>query len=334
MLQRKVDLYWQTLRYLRPVQIYGRLWFQIARPQPELSAPPRLRVPSGVWVSPAARRPSLTGPGTFFLLNAIGNLDNDGWINPARDRLWLYNQQYFDDLNAAAASERLDWHRALIADWIAHNAPGHGCGWEPYPTSLRIVNWVKWALAGYELSVEAIHSLAIQARWLMRRLEWHLLGNHLFANAKALIFAGLFFDGPEAKCWRDKGVAILLREVPEQILPDGGQFELSPMYHALAVEDVLDLINLTRRFEATISSQERCLAAMLSDRVVPMIDWLQVMCHPDGEIALFNDAAMGIAPTPTELLAYDDRLGLAAADKKEMTRWLVDFHPELSRLGG
>ena len=29
-------------------------------------------------------------------------------------------------------------------------------------------------------------SLAVQARWLVHRLEWHLLGNHLLANAKAL----------------------------------------------------------------------------------------------------------------------------------------------------
>jgi uncharacterized heparinase superfamily protein len=36
---------------------------------------------------------------------------------------------------------------------------------------------------------------------------------------------------------------ILEREVREQILADGGQFERSTMYHALALEDMLDLCN-------------------------------------------------------------------------------------------
>jgi hypothetical protein len=25
---------------------------------------------------------------------------------------------------------------------------GKGVGWEPYPTSLRIVNWIKWPFSG------------------------------------------------------------------------------------------------------------------------------------------------------------------------------------------
>ena len=55
------------------------------------------------------------------------------------------------------------------------------------------MNWIKWALAGNDLSAEAKESLAVQTRWLRRRLEIHLLGNHLWANAKALVFAGRFF---------------------------------------------------------------------------------------------------------------------------------------------
>ena len=74
------------------------------------------------------------------------------------------------------------------------------------------------------------------------------MGNHLFANAKALIFSGLFFDGEEAKSWYLKGFNILKRELAEQILPDGGNFELSPMYHIIFLEDLLDLVNIHRAF--------------------------------------------------------------------------------------
>lgn len=296
---------WRTVRHLRPVQVYGRLWLRLYRPRPDLSAPPTHRPVTGIWQPPAARQPSLAGHRLFQLLNEAGSLDDHGWDDPAKPKLWRYNQHYFDDLNAQGASARTDWHSALIADWIAANPPGRGSGWEPYPTSLRIVNWVKWAMTGNALTEEARQSLAIQTRWLGRRMEWHLLGNHLFANAKALVFAGLHSDGPEAGRWLKTGLAVLAREIPEQILPDGGQFELSPMYHALAVEDMLDLINIAR------AHGRADLADDWSAPVPAMLDWLVTMCHPDGDLAFFNDTAIGIAPTSSEILDYAARLGFA-----------------------
>jgi uncharacterized heparinase superfamily protein len=294
---------WRTVRHLRPVQIFHRLWLHVPRPLPSVAGPPPRRQRSTGWTAPAERGPSLIGPRRFRFLGREEELADIGWDGPGPDKLWRYNQHYFDDLAAAGAKARSDWHRSLIADWIAANPPGRGTGWEPYPTSIRIVNWIKSDLAGNRLSDEAVLSLAIQARWLARRLEWHLLGNHLFANAKALVFAGLFFDGPEANSWLARGRSILEREIAEQILPDGGHFELSPMYHSLALEDLLDLLNLSRAFGRAD------LAAAWSEPIPRMMAWLQAMTHPDGGIAFFNDSALGIAPEACELYRYAERLG-------------------------
>ena len=38
--------------------------------------------------------------------------------------------------------------------------------------------------------------------------------------------------------------SILKKELSEQILPDGGHYELSPMYHSIILEDILDLHNI------------------------------------------------------------------------------------------
>lgn len=299
-------LYFDTLRHLRPAQIYGRAFFRLSRPTPDVRPAPPLSSPQGVWTAPARRRQSQFGPDAFRFLNEDGDLSR-GWDDLARTKLWRYALHYFDDLNAAGASARAAWHRALIARWIAENPPGRGTGWEPYPTSLRIVNWIKWALGPGGPVGEAQDSLAVQTRWLARRLEWHLLGNHLFANAKALLFAGAAFAGEEAARWRRTGLAIMDRELDEQVLPDGAQFELSPMYHTLALEDVLDLINLAAAFPGAIPDR---LLARLRARAASMETWLRAMLHPDGEIAFFNDAAIGVAPPPVELMAYADRLGL------------------------
>jgi uncharacterized heparinase superfamily protein len=301
----KVGRYWHTLRHLRPVQFYGRVWFRYSQPQPDLCRAPALRKRAGPWQAPARRSASMTGERSFVFLNEPGELGAIGWDGEQREKLWRYNQHYFDDLNAIDADMRRVWHLTLIEDWIAHNPPGQGNGWEPYPLSLRIVNWVKWALSGGELSPAALHSLAVQARWLTKRLEIHLLGNHLFANAKALLFVGLFFEGAEADRWRKTALEILAREIPEQFLPDGGQFELSTMYHALALEDALDIVNVVACYERTAPAQDcQRVRAWLVPRLPAMRHWLRIMCHPDGEIGLFNDAAIGIAPAVAELEAY------------------------------
>jgi uncharacterized heparinase superfamily protein len=299
--------YWYTLRQLKPVQFYGRLWFRLYRPRVNTTVlTPPLGLERGNWQPPAAQAPSMLGPSQFRFLNHDHSLPaQDGWNDGKLDKLWLYNLHYFDDLNARDADQRGAWHQALLQRWMRENPPGSGNGWEPYPTSLRIVNWVKWLAAGNSASPGMVQSLATQARWLSKRLEWHLLGNHLFANAKALVFAGLFFEGAEASAWLATGLKIIARELPEQVLADGGNFERSPMYHAIFLEDVLDLVNAAQRWPGQVPDVP---VAQWCEVAVRMLDWLAAMTHPDIEIALFNDAAFGVAPNLAELRCYAQRL--------------------------
>lgn len=304
---------WRTLRWLKAAQVVGRLRFRLARPQPDLRPPPPLRAAAGPWITPPAREASLLGPTRMRLLGEEHDLADVGWDDPALPLLWRYNQHYFDDLNAIDADSRRAWHGALIERWLADNPPRRdSTAWAPYPTSLRIVNAVKCHVSGQAATPAWLHSLAIQARWLRRRLEWHLLGNHLFVNAKALVFAGLLFDGVEAEDWLAEGLRLLERELPEQILVDGAQFERSPMYHALALEDVLDLVNLIEA-RAPRASPAQQMVPRLRDRAQAMLAWLRCMRHPGGALARFNDVAEGIAPATDAIVRYAAALGVAAA---------------------
>jgi uncharacterized heparinase superfamily protein len=304
----KIARYFHTLRHLRPVQITGRLWHRLNPAKPDLRAAPSLSLAPGQWANPADRHACMLAADAFRFLNAVGRVQNcTAWNDPSQEKLWLYNLHYFDDLNAVGAADRTAWHRGLVARWVAENPPAIGNGWEPYPTSLRIVNWVKWSLAGNELDPTWVHSLSVQARWLQKHIEWHLLGNHLFVNAKALVFSGLFFAGDEADAWLAQGLNILDREVPEQVLPDGAHFELSPMYHAIILEDLLDLVNAVGVWPGRVPD---AMVAQWREVAERMLRWLEGMIHPDDEIAFFNDAALGIAPKFWVLSAYAKRLGI------------------------
>lgn len=298
--------YFHTVRHLRPKQVAARARLLLRKARPDLRNAPPGRQPTRPYVTPIALQPMLAGPDVFRFLNVERRCSSSAdWQPPDTSKLWTYNLHYFDDLNARDAEERIAWHRDLLGRWVAENPPGEGQGWEPYPVSRRIVNWVKWAARGNLLSRDCHGSLAVQTRWLMSRLEYHILGNHLFANAKALMHAGLYFDGDEADRWYSRGVSIIEDELREQVLPDGGHFELSTMYHAAAVEDLLDLFNLMRAYG-------RPAPAHWLTAIERMQRWLQIMSHPDGDISFFNDAAFAIAPTPGDLAAYAARLGLAA----------------------
>lgn len=277
-----------------------------------MSQPPPLRpLNRAAWRVPARRPGTLLAPERFRFLNverALGPVSD--WNNPAWPKLWLYNLHYFDDLNAADSQARNAWHSALIKRWIVENPAAQGNGWEPYPLSLRIVNWIKWSLGGNTLTSEALHSLAVQVRYLSGRLEYHLLGNHLFANAKALVFAGLFFGGAEGARWLRKGLGLVERELAEQVLADGGHFELSPMYHNIMLEDVLDLVNLLETAPETPTGRWTSLTASWRHYASSMLTWARTVTHPDGQIALVNDAAFGIASPLDEIVTYAARLGV------------------------
>jgi uncharacterized heparinase superfamily protein len=307
LMQRRIMLYYHTLCHLKLVQLAWRLILWLRPPCIDLADAPPMREPRRPWIAACARKTSMTGPDTFRFLNAERRIANAAdWNAGEVDKLWLYNAHYFDDLGALDSMERSGWHQQLIERWIIENPPSHGNGWEPYPLSLRIVNWIKFALSSGTLNEDARQSLAIQVRYLGSRLEYHLLGNHLLANAKALIFAGTWFAGAESERWLERGLTILRRELPEQVLNDGGHFERSPMYHGIILEDLLDLHNLMQTYEL-----ESRLPAL---PLVAMRTWLRALCHPDGGIAFFNDAAFGIAPDTAEIEAYAARLGMPGLD--------------------
>jgi uncharacterized heparinase superfamily protein len=297
---QKTLRYYHTLKYLKPVQLYGQLKFRLRKPKIKFSHLPDIAESSLNWAKPITKNHLMRAPNLVTLLNQERDISAASiWSDTSIDKLWLYNLHYFDGLNAVNNADD-----TLLKRWIQENPPVRGNGWEPYPVSLRIVNWIKWILAGNAAEADILSSLALQTRYLNKRLEIHILGNHLLANAKALIFAGCFFQGAEARKWLATGLKYFNHQLAAQILADGGHFELSPMYHAIILEDVLDVINILKTYAQPIPLVWLAL-------VKNMFHWAQTLTHPDHNIAFFNDATLNIAPTLKQLSDYSSRLQLA-----------------------
>ena len=305
---KKIFIFLNTVKYIKISQIISRVKLKYRKITPDLASAPKISIPVNQLQTVVQSQPKMLGNSRFRFLNLSSDITKaEDWNLLNKDKLWLYNLHYFDDLTSLEFRQRVNWHRKIIQRWIDENPPGFGVGWEAYPSSLRIVNWIKWFLLGDTLRREWLHSLAIQVRYLSNNLETHLLGNHLFANAKALIFAGLYFQGEEAHNWYQTGLKIIEKELLEQILVDGGNFELSPMYHAIFLEDLLDIVNIHNAYSKELPKN-------IKKKILLMLDWMKAMSHPDGEISFFNDATLGIAPTLKDLLNYAERLGITHKD--------------------
>ena len=300
--------YIYTIKYLKWKQIFYRIYYLFKKPAVSQVEAGSIHAWISDWASPVVFSSCLSNELIFSDLGESGNLqDLSIWNSSEHTKLWLYNLHYFDSLNSHDASINYQLYANYIDLWLFNNKPLHGNGWEPYPLSLRVVNWIKWFGRGNQPKPEWILSLMTQAESLMQSVEYHILGNHLFVNAKALIFLGTYIDSNRSELWLKRGLLILDREIKEQFLADGGHFELSTMYHASLLWDVCDLINLSQCTQnLELKQREGCWANIVAQG----LQWLGYMVHPDGEISFFNDATYDIAPKLSHLFQYSQQLGV------------------------
>jgi uncharacterized heparinase superfamily protein len=148
-----------------------------------------------------------------------------------------------------------------------------------------------------------LDSLYEQALWLEHNDERHILANHYFENIKAWLFAGAFFQGQDADRWLNNGQRLLHEQLHEQFLDDGGHYERSPHYHALMLENLLDLINLGLSNPGTLKPESM---DTLKQSAIDGLEFLHRITMPNGRIPMFNDSIQHAAPSIGELYGYAD----------------------------
>jgi uncharacterized heparinase superfamily protein len=305
---RRALLLFHTLRYSKPRQIFLRLWGLIKSrtglihtPLPPYNLYRAFRPENAFLNHDNWNSREEIKQGNFCFLNHCEPLGSPiNWLAAPPPKLWQYNLHYFNYLYLLTPEEQQE----ICLQWVHANPLGKGLAWHPYPTSLRIVNWCK----AQPDDAELLKSIYQQAAFLYRNMESHHPGNHLLENARALIFAGRFFAGQgESEDWFNRGMQIYRRETPRQILPDGGYFERSPMYHALMLMGYLDILNIL----AAVDKEPELL-----DAAKRLSDFLASVTNPEGNISLFNDSTQEIAPATIELLEYSQKL-LGQKDEKK-----------------
>jgi len=297
-----------TVMHLRWTQIAYQLRYRLHRAKYAEVAVPK-DVETCHWITPPIARPKSWNAEerTFTFLNITDTFKS--WDNTSHGSLWAYNQNYMDWLSQSGmtAEEGAEWIDRFICD-----TPYNNIGFDPYPTALRGINWIKF-ISQHREEIDKTRidrwngSLYSQYVLLTKRLEYHLLGNHLLEDAYSLCIGTIYFG--DKRMWREF-FSLLKRQLCEQILADGAHYEQSPMYHCILLDRLLDVYNFSTS-NPRFGQEQNELNAFLRRKAVDMLGHLENITYQDGSFPIFNDAAEGIAPTPEELKAYARRLGLA-----------------------
>lgn len=307
----KIGLYFHTIKHLKFVQIFYRFYYKFI--------PTYFLIPKGLQkastrevtnnlVFPNKKHTYLDGNSIVVFGRNI-SIPTDEWVVGSASKLENYNINYFDFLFGKTTLTSIEVEQ-LMLNWIKSNNDYNSIPWHAYPCSLRLVNWIQYLLV-QNINNDIINdSILKQAHWLVKNLEFQLLGNHLFVNAKALIFAGLYLEANDSEIMLKKGLVLFNAELREQVLGDGGSFELSPMYHAIMLEDLLDIHGLFSIYKLN-DAEAQCHNSVLL-AITKMFSWLSVMCLPNGRYSHFNDSSGGVAPTLDELEKYSLNLSLPA----------------------
>ena len=304
----KILLVLRTISYLKPKQILFRFFYLF---RSKLRRLVRFKYKYNLYrkgkalnfTQPIANSSSYNNNKFYFLNRTVFFSNEIDWGYLENGMLWAYNINYFDYLNQYEITK--EEGEELILKFI-DKLPTLSVANDPYPISLRGINWVKF-LSKHSISKKSIDtSLYSQYRILLDKLEFHILGNHLLENAFSLMFGAYYFNGTELY---KKGKEILIKELNEQVLADGAHYELAPMYHKIMLCRLLDVLNLIQNNKDVYYEKE--FHQFLIEKSKVMLSWLEEVTFVNGTTPRVNDSTEYIAPESHEIFQYAKRLGIA-----------------------
>lgn len=254
------------------------------------------------WTEEKSEKIFIRGDEFTFINRSEHFKERVEWGFGEHGKLWTFHLASFEFL----WQEKMEKERSikLIMDFSKYLSE-NPASFNPYPASLRIINWIKYFSVHRVTDHWLCHSLLKQTLKLYYTTEWYLQNNHLLENGFAFLFAGLFFKNEK---FYQRGKRIIEVHLEKQILPDGAHFELSPMYHQLMLQRILDCIQLL----GSNTPGEKQFIEKLKLVASRMLGWMNEMKFENGDMPVVNDSANGIAPSCIQLNSYARRLNILA----------------------
>jgi len=214
MLFKKLKLYFNTLKYMKPNQVSYQLYYRIGKKLGRSAFSKKLKISpeplsfiKAIYLSPTY---SIETNSFTFLNKEKIFLESIDWDFNEHGKLWTYNLNYFDFLNQEELSKEVGL--SFIHHYIQSSKQLKN-GLEPYPISLRGINWIKFLSCHSIQDYKVNQCLYNHYFTLLEKREFHLLGNHLIENGFSLFFGAYYFKD---KSLLKAATSILKSELKEQ----------------------------------------------------------------------------------------------------------------------
>ncbi len=181
---------------------------------------------------------------------------------------------------------------AQASEWMDENPPHRGINWaSSLELAFRSIAWL-WALNLFKDSqrltprfmLRLLKFLIAHARHIDAHLSYYFSPNtHLTGEALGLFYLGAML--PELRRageWKEKGLGILLEQLPLQVGRDGVYFEQATYYHRYTADFYIHLLTLARALEIKLPEEVDARLALLLDHLM----WLT---KPGGASPLIGD---------------------------------------------
>lgn len=294
----QVKRVYYTLIHLKLTQVYYRIKYRLIKPKRIVTLWEGVINQVNLIDFPEKQK-SLSIKGnrwSFRFLNLEQSFSENrvNWSFRDFGMLWTFNLNYFDWLHQPGMSKNEGLK--TLSHYFATSS-NNSIILHPYPTSLRIINTAKF-ICKWQIKEDWIYNeMASDLKFVSRRLEYHLLANHLLENAFALYIGGLITCTNKLV---HKGKKLLERELKIQILGDGMHFERSPMYHMIILERLLDALNFANAYNEELSS----LLKFYSIRMTRLVlNWKSL-----DRIPMMQDSTYDISLSVQVLLNYSKSL--------------------------
>ncbi len=299
----KVYRYYHTIRHLKFIQVRYQLWYRLRKKIFPLNYKRPDSVPEfqKITLEPFPNQHThYSRSNTFRFLNIEHSFQKViDWNIMEYGKLWCYHLNYFDYLHQKNLEERIGFH---LIDSFLQIPEQRKEGLEPYPISLRTINWIKFLSKTDTYPDNIVSHLYEQYKILIHNIEYHLLANHLLENGFSILFGAVFFQDKKLNSLAKE---IMIEQLEEQILKDGAHYELSPMYHLIILQRSLDAYNLLSNNIHSLYEVKDKL-----ETVIPkMLGWLKSMQFSNGELPNVNDSVEGQSLSSSEIIDYAKTLG-------------------------
>ncbi|MGH7112786.1 MAG: hypothetical protein ACREFK_20485, partial [Stellaceae bacterium] len=219
------------------------------------------------------------------------------WFPPDVGEDWLAVWHGFDwlgDLLLAGAVGR-ERGRTLVSGWIADNGRVRGLAWRPDVLATRVFAWVTHfdelvgRGAAATLAPALLESLVAQLRHLWRTAAWEGSGAARVRALKGLIAGMAALAGSASGERKVRGTGarlgkvarLLARELPGQILEDGGHRSRNPSVQLQVLQDLIDVRAVLRAAGGEVPGP-------VQDAIERMAPIVRLFRHGDHGLALFN----------------------------------------------